>query len=168
MAVNRQTILSMLSAFKNPRIMKARYGITITENQIEAAERAIQSYNRMSDADLKRIDEKKALRWPYGITESQKYDKMMHSTNLNILQTLLWQRIKQYLVKHEDEKKTDPELICKALRDVEGFMQVNAYLGEFDENKDLITGQDVIPLMRLFNMAYSKYETLKNYGEKNA
>lgn len=157
MSINRQRILTTMAVFKDPKQMKARYGITITANQIQAAERAIRSYQTMSDAELRHIDERTAMKWPYTLTEEQRYEKLMFGTVLTMTQTILWQNVRRYLSKHTDERKTNAACIAKALQDLEGFLQLNAYLGEFAENHKLIDGTDPVYLMKLFNMSYQKY-----------
>lgn len=158
MPVERKKILSALSVFKNPKLMKERYGITITQNQIEAAERAIHSYQIMTDAELRHIDERTAMRWPYTITEEQRYDRLLKDITMTIPQTILWKNIKAYLSKHTDERKTDPVCILQAMQDMEGFLQLNTYLGQFEENQKLLSGTDQTYLMKLFNTAYRKYQ----------
>lgn len=162
MPVDRKRIINALSAYADPQIMKIKYGIILTKDQILAAQRVIQNYQRMTDAELKHMDEKMALKWPYTLTEEQKYDKIMHSAGpMTIPQTIVWQHIRSYLAKNTAERKTDGECILKALQDIEGFLQVNAYIGEFEENRKLIDGKDIPYIMRLFNTAYRKYQNQK-------
>lgn len=163
MSVDRKRMITTLSAYKDPKIMKARYGVTITPDQIRAAERAIHSYQTMTDTELRRLDEQTAMKWPYRLSDEQKYDKLMHGAGtMTIPQTILWKNIKAYLVKHPKEQKTDPECILQALQDMEGFLQLNTYLGEFEENRKLLDGADMNSLMRLFNLSYQKYLNLKS------
>ena len=159
MSINRKNIIIALSFFKDPKAMKEKYGITITKEQIQAAERAIKSYQAMSDTELKHIDEKVARRWPYSLSETQKYDKLIHPATFTITQTILWQNIKTYLAKHKDEQKTDPNAIKQAIIEIEQFMQLNVYRGAFDDNQKLLDGDNINMLMKLFNSAYYKYKT---------
>ena len=157
MAADRKKIINALAIFKDPRAMRSKYGIIITKEQIQTAEKVLNTYKTMSDADLKHVDEKTYSKWPYTLSEEQRYDKLLYKRPMTMPQTVMWKNIRAYLSKHPDERKTNATCICKALEDMEGFLQLNAYMGEFEENRKLIDGKDINYLMRLFNLSYQKY-----------
>ena len=157
MTTDRKKIINALAIFTDPKAMRTKYGIIITKDQIDAAERTLTRYKTISDAELKHIDEKTYTKWPYTLSEEQRYDKLLYKQHLTMSQTVLWKSIRGYLSKHPDERKTNTKCICKALEDLEGFLQLNTYLGEFEENRKLIDGKDINYLMRLFNLSYNKY-----------
>ena len=100
------------------------------------------------------------------MTEEQRYDKLLHKAEFTMSQQIMWQNIRTYLSKNPNERKTDRESILKAMNDLEGFLQLNMYLGNFQENEKLISGLDINYLMKLFNLSYSKYLTEKQREEK--
>lgn len=157
MAADRKKIINALAIFKDPKAMRSKYGIIITKDQIQAAERTLTTYKTMSDTDLRHVDEKTYSKWPYNLSEEQRYDKLLYKHPLTMAQTILWKNIRAYLSQHPDERKTNATCICKALQDMEGFLQLNAYMGEFEENRKLIDGKDINYIMRLFNLSYRKY-----------
>ena len=123
-------------------------------------------YQTIDDAELKKIDPQTATKWPYQLTEDQRYDKLMHKAQLSMVQQIMWQSIRAYLIKHPNERKTDRESIIKSLGDLEGFLQLNTYLGNFQENEKMINATDITYLMKLFSLSYSKYLTEKQREEK--
>lgn len=166
MAVERKKIINQLAVFTDPVALKVKYGITATPAQIETAKKTLRSYQTMSDLDLKKISEQVASKWPFQLTEEQRYDKLLHKADLTMSQQIMWQNIRSYLSKNPNERKTDRTCILKAMNDLEGFLQLNAYLGNFEENEKLIQGKDISYVMKLFNLSYSKYLTEKQREEK--
>lgn len=155
----RKKILNALAVFRDPKQMRSRYGISINKEQIAAADAAMARYKAMSDNALKNLDEAQAMRWPYVLTERQRYDKLLYQKPISIPQAILWNHIRGWLVNHPDERKTDGDAIVKALGDMEGFLKLNLYKGEFEENRKLIDGENNEQLIRLFTLSYTKYAT---------
>lgn len=158
MPVDRRKILTQLSYFKDPAVMRKKYGIAITQEQIRSAERAYATYKALPDADLKKMDESRAMRWPYTLTEAQRYDRIMFEAGakLTVTQTVLWGQIKSVLERNPETRRTDGMAITAALAELEQFMQLNAYLGNFEENQAIVQGEKTQEIMGIFNAAYGK------------
>lgn len=157
MAVDRKQMMNAMAVFKDPKQMRFKYGILIHPDQIEKAQKMLEFYQKASEQELKKTDPQQAAKWPYALTEEQRYDKLMFQITLTMTQTVLWNHIKKYLIAHQDERKTNATAIQKALNDMEGFLQLNIYRGAYEENKDFLDGKNIPTLMKLFTISYNKY-----------
>lgn len=157
MAINRKQMMTAMATFKDPKQMRLKYGVLITNDQIMKAQKMLEYYQKIPDQDLKKMDPQQAAKWPYTLTEEQKYDKLMYTATLTMTQAVLWNHIKSYLSRHTDERKTNSIAIQKALQDLEGFLQLNTYRGAYDENRDFLDGKNNPALVKLFTIAYNKY-----------
>lgn len=168
MSANRQQVMTTLAVFKNPVLMKKRYGIKITDAQIAQAEKAIKNAAEANETTINAIIAS-GIKWPYTLNEEQKYDRLMMNVRLTMTQSVLWQNIKQWLIAHPDERKTDKDAILNALQDMEELLQMNVYMGQFEENTSIINGNDIEYTMRLFTLSYKKYTALNaDNGRKPA
>ena len=157
MAVTRQKLLASVEIFKDKAAMRTKYGININDSQIQAAEKLSEQYQRMSSKDIEKLPDDVLNKWPYRMTELQKYERLLAKAPLTITQTLLWQHIRKYLADNPDQQKRDGPCIVKALKDLEELLQLNVYRGEFKDNQTLLDGQDIEYLMKLFTLSYTKY-----------
>jgi len=150
-------ILMELSVYANPAEMKKRYGIAITEQQVSLANRTIRYYKALDPAVLAKMTHEEATRWPYRLTDIQRLDAVMHTEppGFSIPQSVIWREVRKLLEK-DAGKYPDIPAIAQAVRDIEGFLQLNTYLGEFAENNSLLANKDG-KLMQLFAMAYSNH-----------
>ena len=157
MAVERKQMMNAMATFKDPKQMRLKYGILITADQIVKAQKMLEFYQKASDQDLKKMDPQQAVKWPYALTEEQRYDRLMFAATLTMTQAVLWNHIKKYLINHPDERKTNATAMIYALQDMEGFLQLNVYRGAYDENKDFLDGKNNQALIKLFTISYNKY-----------
>lgn len=156
---DREHVLSELSVYADPARMKLRYGIDITREQVRAARKTLEYYRKIDKATLDSLSDEMALRWPYRLTDAQRLDAMLHvdPPGFNIPQSIIWNELRPPLL--EDAKKyPDVKAIVQAVKDIEGFIRFNAYLGDFEENRALVGNEDN-KLMVLFAMAYSNHKT---------
>lgn len=151
------TVLAELSVYTDPAEMKKRYGIAITEQQAALARRTIKYYKALDPKTLAAMPDEEAVRWPYRLTDEQRLDAVMHTEppNFTIPQSVIWREVRK-LIAGAAGKYPDIPAIVQAIKDVEGFMQLNAYLGEFQENNDLVSNADG-KLLQLFAMAYANH-----------
>ena len=157
MAVDRKQMMTAMATFKDPKQMRLKYGILITNDQIVKAQKMLEFYQRASEQDLNKMDPQQAAKWPYALTEEQRYDRIMFATTSTMTQSVLWEHMKKYLIRHPDERKTNAFAIIHALQDIEGFLQLNVYRGAYDENREFLDGKNTPTLIKLFTMAYNKY-----------
>ena len=157
MAVDRKQMMNAMATFKDPKQMRLKYGILITNDQIMKAQKMLEFYQKASEQDLKKLDPQQASKWPYGLTEEQRYDRLMFNATLTMTQAVLWNHIKVYLTHHTEDRKTNAIAITNALHDMEGFLQLNVYRGAYDENKDFLDGKNTQNLVKLFTISYNKY-----------
>ena len=157
MAVERKQMMNAMATFKDPKQLRLKYGILITNDQIVKAQKMLEYYQKVPEQELKKMDPQQAAKWPYALTEEQRYDKLMYAITLTMTQAVLWNHIKAYLARHTDERKTNSMAIQKALQDMEGFLQLNTYRGAYDENRDFLDGKNNPSLVKLFTISYNKH-----------
>lgn len=152
-------VLAELNVYANPAEMKRLYGIAITEQQAALARRTIKYYKALDSKTLAAMSDEEAVRWPYRLTDEQRLDAVMHTEppNFTIPQSVIWREVRKLLAGNAG-KYPDVPAIVQAIKDMEGFMQLNMYLGEFQENNDLMTNTDG-KLLQLFAMAYANHAT---------
>lgn len=152
-------VLAELNVYANPAKMKRLYGIAITEQQAALARRTIKYYKALDSKTLAAMSDEEAVRWPYRLTDEQRLDAVMHTEppNFTIPQSVIWREVRKLLAGNAG-KYPDVPAIVQAIKDMEGFMQLNMYLGEFQENNDLMTNTDG-KLLQLFAMAYANHAT---------
>lgn len=150
--MDRRTLIESLMLYKDPIQMMARYGITPSQDQIETVEQAIRNARNLLEKDLRSIT---SVKCPYMLTEDQRYDSMMHKYELTMTQQMLWNTIKQHMINNPNARKNDAECIFKALKDMEGLIQINMYVGEFQENRRLLNDDDPDYVYKLFATCYA-------------
>lgn len=152
-----KNVLTVLQIYADPDEMKKRYGITITDQQAALAHRAIRYYKALDPKTLAAMPDEEAVRWPYRLTDLQRLDALMHAEppDFTIPQSIIWKETRK-LIAPDAGKYPDAAAVAAAVKDIEGFMRFNAYLGEFQENQDLISNLDG-KLLRLFAMAYKNH-----------
>ncbi len=156
----RGKILTELGAYADPKTMKERYGIDVTQEQVRLANRTLAYYRTVDDRTLSRMSDAEALRWPYQLTDTQRLDALMHTEkpDFTIPQAVIWRELRPKLKKTAGEYP-NIKAVIQAVRDIEGFMQLNLYLGDFKENRDLLADREH-KLTALFAMAYRNHRDL--------
>ena len=155
----RGKVLTELGVYADPKLMKARYGIAITAEQVRLAEQALAYYRTVDNKTLARMPDAEALRWPYPLSDAQRLDALMQPElpSFTIPQTIVWRTLRPKLERTAGQYP-DVNAVAKAVRDIEGFMQLNAYLGDFKENRALLADEEN-KLMALFAMSYKNHQS---------
>ena len=158
---DRKYVLSRLAIFADRAAMKRTYGMEPDQAQVDAANKTLDWYRSVSDKELAAMPDEKALRWPYRPTPAQMLDMAVHEAGIEptVAQSAILRELKA-AVAGTGASYRDAKAVEAALRDVEGAMLLNVYLGEFSENRDLLGNVDG-KLATLFTAAYEVHHATR-------